>query len=1069
MGRVKRITLDLQIIERKRFKMKAYFKGWLTVLALALGTLAIIILATQPTRAAGPWYVAPGGSDSNSCLSPGAACATINGAIAKASPGDMIYVATGTYTGTGNEVVSLDKDVTLSGGWDGIFITQSGTSTIDGEDARRGNVVNSGVTAMVERFTIQNGFTPGNGGGIRNIGGILTLNNSAVSGNTAGGVSGGGIANQDNGALTLNNSTVSNNTAPEAGGGIANYATLILNDSTVSNNTATDDGGGISNRIGTATLNNSTVSGNTARNSGGIFNKLYVGGGTVTLNNSTVSGNTATGFAVGGGGGIRNEDGTVTLQNSILAGNMWVNRFHSDCSGTIDSVGYNLIGDTSGCTFTPTSGDLTNTDPLLGPLEGSPGYHPLLSGSPAIDAGNPAGCTDHLGNPLLTDQRGMPRVGRCDIGAYELSLTAKQADGTYTPGTSLTYMITFRNEADSDITGVLITDTLPISLTYVAGSFSATNGVGGESGGVITWTGTVPAGGSTTISFRATIDNDMPSCSLITNKATIGGQGYEVERQVTGATPCVCNLTKEASNPVLSVGAGGSWDDDGVWGPAVLKEGSSYRMWYTGDDGSGPSQIGLATSTNGINWTKEAANPVLSPGQSWEAEGIRAASVISDSGLYKMWYTGRDSSGVRRIGYATSPDGVTWTKDGSNPVLDVGASGSWEDEDVSGPTVIKEGGTYHLWYTGDDGITPRIGHATSSDGIHWTKDSANPVLDIGPPGDWDWLYVYGPNVVAYGGTYLLWYSGGTLPSAWQTGYALSSNGSSWTRGEMLIPEGAPGTFDAHSADYPSVIVDGTGFKVWYSGLNDGGTYNIGYATGEICSGPSPEPPANPIYLPIVMRGWNPQYPCPAYYTDDFSDPDSGWPVGEDSKYAYGYISGQYQIRVKSPPGGFQVTPGAKATDFAAAVSARRTSGTYGAYGIHFGINEDWSQYYEVVIDANYYSIWRYDGTWTPLRDWTTSGYINTGTSWNRLKVIRDGANIAVYVNNKHLATVTDSSFTGLRRIGLYAGSGSALDARFDDFSLYPASCGPSAAGVGFEMGEPGIHEMPMAPGLDQSP
>jgi len=217
------------------------------------------------------------------------------------------------------------------------------------------------------------------------------------------------------------------------------------------------------------------------------------------------------------------------------------------------------------------------------------------------------------------------------------------------------------------------------------------------------------------------------------------------------------------------------------------------------------------------------------------------------------------------------------------------------------PPSLKEGGTYPLWYTGDDGITPRIGHATSSDGITWVKDSANPVLDIGPPGDWDWLYVYGPSVAAYNDVYLLWYSGGTLPEAWQAGYALSSNGSDWTWQEMLIPEGPPGSFDADSADYPSVIVDGAGFKVWYSGLNDGGTYNIGYATADICSEPG-VPPSNPVYLPIVMKGAGAPPSCPPYYTDDFSDPNSGWPVGEDSKYAYGYISNQYQIRV--PPRGW---------------------------------------------------------------------------------------------------------------------------------------------------------------------
>ena len=98
------------------------------VFILATGgllTLVMIFLAIQPIRAAGPWYVTPGGDDGNDCLSPGAPCATINGAIGKATSGDTIYVASGTYTGTGDGVVLLDKDATLSGGWDEAFTTRA--------------------------------------------------------------------------------------------------------------------------------------------------------------------------------------------------------------------------------------------------------------------------------------------------------------------------------------------------------------------------------------------------------------------------------------------------------------------------------------------------------------------------------------------------------------------------------------------------------------------------------------------------------------------------------------------------------------------------------------------------------------------------------------------------------------------------------------------------------------------------------------------------------------------------------------------------------------------------------
>lgn len=521
----------------------------------------------------------------------------------------------------------------------------------------------------------------------------------------------------------------------------------------------------------------------------------------------------------------------------------------------------------------------------------------------------------------------------------------------------------------------------------------------------------------------------------------------------------VCNLTKYGGNPVVSVGPNGAWDDEDVWQPTVLKEGSSYKMWYVGYDGS-TRRIGYATSPDGLTWTKHGSNPVLLPGTGWESNGVFAPAVITDSGLYKMWYAGGDNEGAVRIGYATSPDGVAWTKYDSNPVLGVGGDGTWEDEDVVEPTVLRMDSTYHLWYSAYDGQTSRIGHATSLDGITWSKDTANPVLDLGAPGAWDWLDVYGPSVIRYNDTFLLWYAGETLPEAYQTGYALSPDGSAWTRQQMLIPEGSPGAFDDDSADYPAVITETGRFKIWYSGLKDGGSYTIGYATAKICNSASL---TNSIYLPIVLK--NAGGACPAYYADDFSNPDSGWPISDNSDRRFAYISGQYQIWLKKPSLGWSVTPGAKATDFTAAVSARRTSGTWGQYGIKFGINEDWSQYYEFIVEGPYYSIWRYDRSWTALKDWTRSNYVATGTAWNRLKVIRNGSSIAVYTNNHLLTTVTDGSFTGLRRIGLVAYSyDRALDARFDDFSLYPASCGVGAAETGFEMGEPGVHEAPAPPG-----
>ena len=489
--------------------MKGYIKAPLIVLMLILAALIVNNLQSQPTRAAGPLYVKPGGSDSNDCLGSTTACATINGALNKPGfvAGDSILVATGVYTGTGTEVVLLNKSTTLSGGWDAGFIIQSGTSIIDGQGARRGITVNSGVTAIMERFAVQNG-SASDGGGILNAG-TLTLHNSAVSDNTST-FFGGGI--WSNATLTLDDSIVSGNETSSStggsGGGIWNSGTLTLSSSIVSNNISGWNSGGIYNRR-SLTMNNSAVNGNTARTIGGVNNDATYGGGTailnkstvnsntassngggisnsgvMTLNNSTVSGNIASGDNADHGGGIYN-GGTMTLNNSTVSDNRLVNPSQSitdrggggisslgtfnlnnstisgnscsnlscaggglynfyggpygnnymtlqntivagnaassgpDCTGYVNSAGYNLIGDTLDCTFSASASDLLNVTPRLFPLTGSPAYHPLLPGSPAIDAGNPAGCTDSLGNPLTTDQRGVSRTGRCDIGAYE--------------------------------------------------------------------------------------------------------------------------------------------------------------------------------------------------------------------------------------------------------------------------------------------------------------------------------------------------------------------------------------------------------------------------------------------------------------------------------------------------------------------------------------------------------------------------------------------------------------------------------------------------------------------------
>src|SRR5512143_3161307 len=192
------------------------------LLALAIPVSAVLLtitLAARSAQATGPWYVAPGGSDGNTCLSAGTPCATIDGAVGKISPGDTILVAVGTYTGTDANGITLDVTATLSGGWNNTFTDQVGLSVIDGENARRGLTVNSGVTANVDHFSIENGYSDPavfsvGGGGILNYG-RLTVSHTSIYSNTfgnsgyTGGSGGGGIYNW--GTLELIGSSVNGN------------------------------------------------------------------------------------------------------------------------------------------------------------------------------------------------------------------------------------------------------------------------------------------------------------------------------------------------------------------------------------------------------------------------------------------------------------------------------------------------------------------------------------------------------------------------------------------------------------------------------------------------------------------------------------------------------------------------------------------------------------------------------------------------------------------------------------------------------------------------------------------
>ena len=292
---------------------------------------------------------------------------------------------------------------------------------------------------------------------------------STFSGNSAG--AGGGIYHiyNDSGASTISQCTFSGNNANN-GGGIFNASDAVLSiaNSTFSGNSAISGwGGGIYNTNAVMIIANSTFSGNSASDSGGAIGKYL---GTVTLSNTIVA-------------------------NSISGGN---------CGGTIANGGSNLDDGTT-CGWGSASGSMSNTNPLLGALTGSPAYFPLTAGSPAIDKGDDPICAASPVNNQSQNGVTRPQGAHCDIGSYEfvdttppMVQTITRADANPISAASVHFSVTF-SEA---VTGV---DTSDFALAVIGMTGASITDV---SGGAASYTVTVYTGSGTGTIRLDVVDND---------------------------------------------------------------------------------------------------------------------------------------------------------------------------------------------------------------------------------------------------------------------------------------------------------------------------------------------------------------------------------------------------------------------------------------------------------------------------------------------------------------------------------------------------------------------------------
>ena len=289
--------------------------------------------------------------------------------------------------------------------------------------------------------------------------------------------------------------------------------------------------------------------------------------------------------------------------------------------------------------------------------------------------------------------------------------------------------------------------------------------------------------------------------------------------------------------------------------------GICYRMWYVGVDGSGTRRIGHALSPDGITWTRYVGSgvggSVFGPSGvagDFDSNGVSTMYVVRDGNTFRMWYSGFGNTGaIEGIGYATSPNGITWTRvpgtAGTAPpnrnavLVERGGTSDFDQDYIVAPSVLIDEATpalpcengrtsgrcYRMWYEGVNNVsayTFAIGYAVSPDGINWTR-----VLGTSGGGavfarinnftDFDSNSVGVPTVIKDGAFFRVWYEAKSYATPdFSTGYVVSTDGVNWVRpipnNPVFTGADDPGTFSPDGVWAARALKLGSSYRKYYT-------------------------------------------------------------------------------------------------------------------------------------------------------------------------------------------------------------------------------------------------------------
>jgi hypothetical protein len=199
---------------------------------------------------------------------------------------------------------------------------------------------------------------------------------------------------------------------------------------------------------------------------------------------------------------------------------------------------------------------------------------------------------------------------------------------------------------------------------------------------------------------------------------------------------------------------------------------------------------------------------------------------------------------------------------------------------------------------------------------------------------------------------------------------------------------------------------------------------------------TPEP--YQAFLPCIAKT------CPPTFRDDFSKSSSGWPIYQDQYVKFAYVSGEYQILVKTAGRTEGVISDFGLNNYQLEVDVRPLTHLDGSPGLVFDFGAQ--GYYVFMIktypDYGYYQLMRLDpGGWHLIIPSAYSSYVNPNYASNHLKVIRNGNSIELYANGHLLASTIDGTYHGTY-LGMvsFAYSTGNYDTRYDNFAVYRYNC-----------------------------